>query len=86
MSSDFRIAGLTEQVAVSLYSVVGVTGKCRCTGDCASPQTRCGCRAKGIFCTLKCHGGRGSIGDRSVPYAHLQIVQIYVCLVSKRSN
>ena len=64
MSSDFCIAGLTEQVAVSLYSVVGVTGKCRCTGDCASPQTRCGCRAKGIFCTSKCHGGRGSIGDK----------------------
>jgi len=33
MSSDFRIAGLTEQAAVSLYSVVGVTGKCRCIGD-----------------------------------------------------
>jgi len=64
MSSVFRIAGMTEQVAVSLYSVVGVTGKCRCTGDCASPKTRCGCRAKGIFCTSKCHGGRGSIGDK----------------------
>ena len=64
MSSDFRIVGMTEQVAVSLYSVVGVTGKCRCTGDCASPQTRCGCRAKGIFCTSKSHGGRGSKGDK----------------------
>jgi hypothetical protein len=65
MSSDFRTAGLTEQAAVSLYSVVGVTGKCRCIGDCASPKTRCGCRVKGIFCTSKCHGGRGSKGDKN---------------------
>jgi hypothetical protein len=61
---DFRQTPMTEQIALSLYSVVGVTGKCKCTGDCASSGSKCSCKSKGIFCTSKCHGGRGSKGAK----------------------
>ena len=61
---DFRQTPMPEQIALSLYSVIGVTGKCKCTGDCASSGSKCSCRSKGIFCTSKCHGGRGSKGAK----------------------
>ena len=62
-SDLFREKRISEQTAVSLYSVVGVTGKCKCKGDCGAPGSKCSCKTKGIFCTSKCHGGRGTKGD-----------------------
>jgi len=62
-SDLFREKRISEQTAVSLYSVVGVTGKCKCKGDCGAPGSKCSCKIKGIFCTSKCHGGRGTKGD-----------------------
>ncbi len=32
---------------------------CKCKTNCAT-ASRCSCRAAGLYCTTKCHGGRGS--------------------------
>jgi hypothetical protein len=61
---SFHDKPLSEQTAVSLFSVVGVTGKCKCKGDCGAPGSKCSCKSKGIFCTSKCHGGRGTKGEK----------------------
>ena len=51
---------LTEQTAVSLYSMISAKEKCKCKTDCGASGSKCICNSKGIFCTSKCHGGRGS--------------------------
>ena len=61
-SDLFHEKPISQQTALSLYSIVGITGKCKCKRDCGAPGSKCSCRAKGIFCTSKCHGGRGTKG------------------------
>ena len=63
-TESFNETPLSEQTAVSLYSVVGVTGKCKCKGDCGAQGSKYSCKSKGIFCTSKCHGGRGTKGEK----------------------
>jgi len=60
----FSVKLLSEQTAVSLYNIAGVSGKCKCKTDCGAPGSKCSCKNKGIFCTSKCHGGRGTKGEK----------------------
>jgi hypothetical protein len=55
---------LSKQTALSLYSIAGVLGKCKCKADCGAPGSKCSCKNKGISCTSKCHGGRGTLEEK----------------------
>ena len=63
-TESFNETPLSEQTEVSLYSVVGVTEKCKCKGDCGAKGSKCSCKSKGIFCMSKCHGGRSTKGEK----------------------
>ena len=49
---------LTVAKASSLYNVHGGSYSCQCKGAC-TVESRCTCRMNNVFCTSKCHRGRG---------------------------
>ena len=54
---DF-LTGLSVTEASKRYNVLGGSSVCRCLTDC-SKRASCSCRKLGIFCSTRCHGGRG---------------------------
>ena len=71
----FQGTPLTEQTAVSLYSIVGVA----C--DCGAHGSKCSCKSKGIFCTTKRHVRRGS--KREKKYSLIPELSVDFCLPCK---